>query len=326
MTGWDGDLQAAVDRQVDELWRGLAPGPDAVALRTALTDAVAGGKRLRPRLVADTHDALGGRRREAVVEAAAATELVHTAFVVHDDLIDGDDVRRGRPSVPGRFRAAGAGSTAYAVAGSVLTGDLALTAALGAFARLDLPAGPRGRLLDLVTHALTTSAVGELADVRLSLGGASVTPDEVVELAYRKTAAYSFVLPMQVGAVLADADDDVVAALGDAGRSLGIAFQLRDDLAGMFGDADVTGKDPAADLREGKLTLLVCHARDTRAWPTVERHWGDPGVTADDLHAVRRALEESGTRAAVEAVAADHLRAGTALAARFGIGAPAVAA
>lgn len=326
MTGWDADLQAAVDRQVDDLWRGVAPGLDATALRSALADAVAGGKRLRPRLVVDAHDALGGHRDGAVVGAAAATELLHTAFVVHDDLIDGDDVRRGRPSVPGRFRAAGSGSSTYAVAGSVLTGDLALAAALGAFARLDVPAAPRARMLDLVTHALTTSAVGELADVRLSLGEASPTPDEVVELAYRKTAAYSFVLPMQVGAVLADADDDVVAALGDAGRSLGIAFQLRDDLAGMFGDADVTGKDPAADLREGKLTLLVCQARGTSAWPAVERHWGDPAVTADDLLAVRHALEESGTRAAVEAVAAEHLHAGTALAARFGIGAAAVAA
>lgn len=326
MTGWDADLQAAVDRQVAELWAGVAPGPDATALHTALTDAVAGGKRLRPRLVVDAHDALGGYRHDAVVRAAAAVELLHTAFVVHDDLIDGDDVRRGRPSVPGRFRAAGAGSSTYAVAGSVLTGDLALTAALTAFARLDVPADTRARLLDLATHALTTSAVGELADVRLSLGSPAVTSEEVVELAYRKTAAYSFVLPLQVGAVLADADADVVAALGDAGRSLGIAFQLRDDLAGMFGDADVTGKDPAADLREGKLTLLVCQARGTSAWPCLERHWGDPTVTTADLDAVRRALEESGTRAAVEAVAAEHLRAGTALAARFGVGAPAVAA
>jgi geranylgeranyl diphosphate synthase type II len=258
---------------------------------------------------------------------AAAIELLHTAFVVHDDLIDNDDRRRGRPSVPGRFRAAAegmdasaGGAQAYRTAGALLTGDLALSAALRAVATLDLPSTTRRHLVDLVTEALATSATGELADVRLSLGVTFPAYDGALELAYRKTAAYSFVLPMQAGAVLAAADAATIATLGEAGRAFGVAFQLYDDLAGMFADADETGKDPVADLREGKPTLLLCHARSTAAWPDIEPRWGNPEVTVSDLRAVRRLLEDAGTREHVETVASAHLEVGLAEAGRAGVG------
>jgi geranylgeranyl diphosphate synthase type II len=128
------------------------------------------------------------------------------------------------------------------------------------------------------------------------------------------------VLPMQAGAILAGARAATIARLGDAGRALGIAFQLYDDLAGMFADSDTTGKDPLADLREGKPTLLLCHARTTAAWPVIEPRWGDSDVTLADLHTVRRLLEDAGTRAHVETVAAEHLRAGLDEAAGAGVG------
>jgi geranylgeranyl pyrophosphate synthase len=327
MSAWDSDLQARLDADLRAMWRDVGPGVDSDALGAALGHALGGGKRVRPRLLADVHDGLGGRRPEAVLGMAAAIELLHTAFVIHDDLIDNDDRRRGRPSVPGRFRAGAEemhatarGTQIYATAGALLTGDLALTAALRAVATLDLPADPRLRLMELVTEALTTSATGELADVRLSLGVTCPGYDDVLELAYRKTAAYSFVLPMQAGAVLAGARAATVASLSEAGRALGIAFQLYDDLAGMFGDSDTTGKDPLADLREGKPTLLLCHARSMAAWPEIEPRWGDPNVTLADLHVVRRLLEDAGTRGHVETVAAAHLRAGFDEAKHAGVG------
>lgn len=319
MTGWDAGLDARLERRVAELWADARPGRDGQALTDALTDAVAGGKRVRPRLVALAHDGLGGRRHDAVLDAAAALELLHTAFVVHDDLIDGDDVRRGGPSVPGRFRADAAldgasprGTDTYALAGAVLAGDLALGAALLALAGLDVPPATGRRLLALAGEALAVSAAGELADVRLTLGGAWPTVDDVLELAHRKTAAYSFVLPLQTGALLAGADDEVLTLLARAGRSLGIAFQLYDDLAGMFDDARTTGKDPLADLREGKLTLLVSHARGTSAWAELAPRWGDPAVTEHDLRTVRDALEAAGSHEHVAGVAGEHLRDGLA--------------
>jgi geranylgeranyl pyrophosphate synthase len=326
MTDWDADLELRIGRELDDLWRQVAPGPDASALRTALVDAIQGGKRVRPRLVVEVHDGLGGTRPRAVLGAAAAVELLHTAFVIHDDVIDGDDLRRGRPSVAGRFRdlAAAQGASAdsagaYAVSGAVLAGDLALSAALRVFADLPVTPDVSGRVLRLVGQAVATSAAGELADVRFTLGGQRPTDDEVLDLAARKTAAYSFMLPMQLGAVLAGSDDDVVELVGRAGRSWGIAFQLYDDLAGMFDDTELTGKDHLGDLREGKATVLTSHARTTPAGPLLESVLGNPLVTVEDLHRVRRALEEHGSRAHAEAVAADHLRAGVSRAREAGI-------
>ena len=327
MSTWDVELQARLEDDIEALWRHVGPGVDTDALHAALVDAAGGGKRVRPRLLADVHDSLGGRRPQALLGVAAAIELLHTAFVIHDDLIDNDDLRRGRLSIPGRFRVAaesmGAtsrGTQVYATAGALLTGDLALSGALRAVATLELPSPVRLRLVELVTEALATSATGELADVRLSLGAAASRYHDALELAYRKTAAYSFVLPMQAGAVLAGADAATIATLGDAGRDLGIAFQLYDDLAGMFADREATGKDPLADLRDGKPTLLLCHARSTAVWPEIAPRWGDPDLTVADLHAVRRLLEEAGTRLHVETVAEEHLQAGLGKAGHAGVG------
>ncbi|MDH2416241.1 polyprenyl synthetase family protein [Nocardioides sp. CER19] len=304
-------------RDLDELAALLPPGPSGEDLRTALAAASQGGKRFRPGLVADVHRALGGDDRAAVAAVGAGVELLHTAFVVHDDVIDGDDVRRGAPSVPGRFRRAALAEDAdprsaatRAVAGAVLTGDLALVLAMRAFATA--PVGPdvRARLLDLATEAIAVSAAGELADVRLAARLARPSTDDVLSVAERKTAWYSFALPMQLGALLAGADEATVAELGEGGLLLGIAFQLYDDLAGTFGRAEATGKSSLADLREGKATLLIAHARTTASWPLVAPVWGDEHLTDSRAAAAREVLQRCGSRAYVEQVAAEHLAAG----------------
>ena len=304
-------LQTVLDATLE---RSLAHAPasvDADRLGGALREATAGGKRFRPRLVALVHAGLGGTEHRGLAPVAAAVELLHTALVVHDDVIDGDDTRRGRRSVPGRFRAeateAGAtprGADAYALAGAVLTGDLALTAAVRTIATAPLPTAVVHRLLDLVDSALVVSATGELADVRLAAGLGRPTPAEALAMAGNKTAAYSFELPMKAGAVLAGAPAATVEGVGRVGRLLGTAFQLRDDLLGVFGDPEVTGKSDLADLREGKCTPLVVHAQGTAAWAPVAAHWGDPGITPGQAAAVRQALREAGSETYVEELAA----------------------
>ncbi|WP_166136569.1 polyprenyl synthetase family protein [Nocardioides ochotonae] len=297
----------------------LDPPPGTALLAAALFDAGRGGKRFRPRLVHAVHDLLGGVAGAAVPQVAEAVELLHTAFVVHDDVIDGDDVRRGRASTPGSFRReatdAGASPEAaatYAVAGAVLTGDLALAGSLRAVATAPLEPAVVRRLLDLLDHAIRVSAAGELADVRHSLGLAEPTLAEVLAVAEHKTAVYSFQLPMQAGAVLAGADPAVIDGLGEVGRRLGVAFQLLDDLLGVFGDPRETGKSNLGDLREGKRTPLVVHARSTAAWPQVQRHLGDAALGPDDAARVRDALEAGGSRAFVTDLVAAHVDAAVA--------------
>ena len=177
---------------------------------------------------------------------------------------------------------------------------------------------PRERmlqLLDLFDHTLAVSAAGELADVRLSLGSEEPTLQEALSVAEQKTAVYSFSLPMQCGAVLADSPDRLVDGLGRIGRHLGLAYQLVDDLTAVFGTPAQTGRPGiAGDLREGKRTPLVVHARTTSAWPVLERHLGDPELDEQGVEHVRAALTTAGSRSFVDDLATQQLREATTLA------------
>ena len=292
--------------------RAAGTDPGHARLWDALSAATEGGKRFRPALVTATHDALGGRCPEAAVEVGAATELLHTAFVIHDDVIDGDELRRGRLNVSGTFRAEAlaAGATTedardFGRTAGILAGDLALAAAIRAVATCGAPTGVVHRLLDLFDAALHTTAAGELADVRLSLDLATASLPESLTMEEQKTGAYSFALPMQAGALLAGAEDGTVARLGEAGRTLGIAYQLVDDLVGVFGDPQQTGKSTTSDLRTCKQTPLLAHARRTPQWEQVRRHLGRD-LTPDELTETRRLLTVSGSRQFVEELAETH--------------------
>lgn len=284
-------------------------GPDHARLWEALASATEGGKRFRPALLQSTHDALGGDLAHAAVEVGAALELLHTAFVIHDDVIDGDHTRRGRPNVSGTFlahaRADGADQADadhYGRTAAILAGDLALTTAVRTVATCGAPAAVVGQLLDLFDHALHTTSAGELADVRLTLGLAPASLAESMTMEADKTGAYSFALPLQAGAVLAAADGSTVLRLGEAGRLLGIAFQLMDDLIGVFADTSVSGKSSTGDLRTRKQTPLMVHARSTPEWDQIRRHLGRE-LDDEELAEVRRLLTTSGSRRFVEELA-----------------------
>ncbi|GAA1919474.1 polyprenyl synthetase family protein [Nocardioides hwasunensis] len=295
--------------------RAAAIDPDHAVLWDALCAATEGGKRFRPALVVTTHDALGGTSPDAAAVVGAAVELLHTAFVIHDDVIDGDDVRRGRPNVSGTFgdraRAADADSreaSDYGRTAAILAGDLALSTAVRAVATSGPPPDVVRRLLDLFDEALHTTAAGELADVRLSLDLAPVSLEESLAMAEQKTSAYSFSLPLRAGAVLAGADERTTDLLAEAGRALGVAFQLTDDLVGVFGDPRESGKSTTSDLRSRKQTPLLVHARSTAAWERIRRHVGRDLDDAE-LREVRELLTESGSRHFVEGLAEQRLAA-----------------
>ncbi|NMR19089.1 polyprenyl synthetase family protein [Cellulomonas fimi] len=292
------------------LARSVPFDPDYQQLWASLAEAGSGGKRFRPALVAAVYTSLGGTDSELCGCVGAAIELLHTAFVIHDDVIDGDDVRRGRLNVSGTFaaRALAAGvapdrGRVFGHTAGILAGDLALVGATRLIALCGAPATTTRRLLDLLDHAVYVTAAGELADVRLSLGVGEVSLGDIVTVEEHKTAVYSFELPLQAGAILAGADDDVVLGLSELGRLVGIAFQLLDDLQGTFGDEAVTGKSALTDLREGKVTPLIAHARTTSVWPEVAASLGSRDLTEAEADGVRALLVAAGSRQFVEELA-----------------------
>ena len=279
---------------------------DALADTAARHLLEAGGKRVRPLLTLLAARAAGAAEITGdVLDAAVVTELTHLATLYHDDVMDEAATRRGTD----------AAHRIWGNSVAILTGDLALGAAMRAVASAPVPRERMLQLLDLFDHTLAVSAAGELADVRLSLGCEEPTLQEALSVAEQKTAVYSFSLPMQCGAVLADSPDQLVDGLGRIGRHLGLAYQLVDDLTAVFGTPAQTGRPGiAGDLREGKRTPLVVHARTTSAWPVLERHLGDPDLDEQGVEHVRAALTTAGSRSFVDDLATQQLREATTLA------------
>ncbi|MFD1506297.1 polyprenyl synthetase family protein [Georgenia yuyongxinii] len=259
-----------------------------------------GGKRFRARIVTRAHAGLGGTRDEAAVQVAAAFELLHSGFLVHDDLIDHDTMRRGEPNLSAamfRFATeAGAdadGAARFSEASAILAGDLLLGMAHELFAGLDVPPAEHARLRGVLAETLFVSVAGELDDVASGLGLGVTTMEQAMEVAQSKTAMYSFQAPLGAAGILAGAAPEVMAELDALGLCLGRAFQLVDDLLGTFAPVDVTGKSNISDLREGKVTALILHARATPAWKAVREHLGRPDLDEVTARKLRRALAAS---------------------------------
>lgn len=289
-------------------------GDDYQHLWTSSRAAADGGKRMRPRFVLSAVTALGAGIDSAAVDTATAFELLHTAFLLHDDVIDGDTVRRGRPNLSGEFAAeasaqgvARAEARLWGESASILAGDLLLHAATALVGRLDVSAAVRERLLDVLDHSVVVTAAGELADVGLAVGLTAPSLPEVLGMTERKTAEYSVAGPIMAGAILAGADDRLLSVLAEYGRLVGIAFQLGDDLLGVYGDQQHTGKSVLSDLRGGKKTTLIAFARGTDSWAEIERDLGRSDLTAEEAIRLAATLESCGARGFVERLIADHV-------------------
>jgi len=318
-------------RALDEVLGGPAQAPaggvELRALAETLRLGVGTGRGVRPRLVRASYTAFGGTDDALAGALADAVELLHTAFLAHDDVLDGDEVRRGRLNAVGVFRrrayrqgASADAAAAYGDAAGILAGDLALAGAVAAVGALDVDAAARGELLRLLLDCIRTTADGELADVHHGLGLRVPTLEEALVTAERKTADYTFRLPLVGGARLAGPlTAGTSARLANLARHLGLAFQLADDLDGVFGDPAVTGKSRLGDLREGKRTPLVCHASTTSAWARIAPLLGDPGLDEDGAAVVRAELEAAGSRRFVEDLARRHLDDALLLAGALGL-------
>lgn len=286
------------------LWQGVA-------------DSARGGKRLRPRLVLTAYHGLGaGPRRSDAVQTALAFELLHTAFLLHDDVIDGDTVRRGRPNIAGGFTTDAVvrgidehRARLWGESAAILAGDLLLHAATQRVARLSTPEPVRSSILDLLDRAVFVTAAGELADVGLAIGLSDGALDDVLAMTEQKTAVYTVAAPLAAGAALAGAGEELLDLLSGYGRLVGTAFQLGDDLLGVFGEEVVTGKSASSDLRQGKQTSLIAFARGTRDWPAIEPLLGRTDLTSTDAATAAAALEACGARAFVERLLAAQVAA-----------------
>jgi geranylgeranyl diphosphate synthase, type II len=256
------------------------------------------------------HRAYGGMLYDAAACVGAAFELLHTALIVHDDVIDRDFTRRGLPNISGSYRdrAVSSGVPVRAaehagISAAVIAGDLALFNAYRLIDRSGVADHTRSKLLDVMDEAMFASAAGELIDVEFASPSAVPRVDDILTMERLKTAVYTFECPLQAGAILAGAPDEVVATLGDFGREIGIAYQIVDDLLGVFGLEAETGKTTLGDLREGKRTVLIAYATSTREWEAVAHLFGDADLDEAGAVTLREVLIGCGARSFAEGLA-----------------------
>ena len=282
-------------------------GPDVLDFVRAAAQFVSGGKRLRASFCRAGWLAAGGADGDALmIEAAAAIELLQGSALVHDDLMDGSDTRRGRPSVHRDFEARHRASDRVGDAAwfgqstAILMGDLLLSWSNEMLVAAALRADPAAaRTAITVFDACKAEvAAGQFLDVTAQTRPDVSVADAMVVVRY-KSAKYTVERPLQIGAALAGADATMLDRLSAVALPLGEAFQLRDDVLGVFGDPAVTGKPAGDDLREGKRTVLVARAlelTDDAGRATVIEGLGTEAI--DDVQSVIRV---SGALAAVEA-------------------------
>ncbi|MDF1477643.1 polyprenyl synthetase family protein [Leifsonia sp. H3M29-4] len=290
--------------------RATTMGPQYMRLWESLEANTTGGKRFRPRMVMAAYQSLGGTDTEAAAYVGAAFELLHTALIVHDDVIDRDFLRRGLPNIAGTFRQLAAEHGASdrvadhaGLSAAVIAGDLALFNSYRLIDRSGVSSLTRARLLEVMDDALFASAAGELIDVDFANLPEVPRVDDILTMERLKTAVYTFECPLQAGAILAGASDDVVTTLGDFGRDIGIAYQIVDDLLGVFGLEAETGKSTLGDLREGKRTVLIAYASSTTEWEGVAHLFGDHELDEPGAQLVRDALIDCGARSFAQGLA-----------------------
>lgn len=274
-----------------------------------------GGKRLRPALVSYTYQACGGRSQAAVLPVALAVELLHTYLLLHDDIMDHAALRRGQPTAHVRFaglhRARGLSGDAedFGRSVAILTGDLSYAWAVELMAEA-AARGPRGQELGRCFAALCQEVIGGQYLELLVAQKRAATEAELLRVLRLKSGRYSAERPIQLGALLAGAPAEAVSGLARYGAAVGEAFQLQDDLLGMFGDGDTVGKPVDSDLREGKYTFLIHHAlerADDAQRRALEAALGKPDLTPEAAREALDVLEATGARRAVTAMIAERL-------------------
>ena len=320
------DLRRAVSEVLDDFLRDQAAvlsevSDDCAPILDAISSLLSGGKRLRPAFCywgfRGTGDDLPD---EGIVTAAASLELFQAAALIHDDVMDDSDTRRGQPAVHRRFESLhaaegwdGSGER-FGLAGAVLAGDLCLgwSDELFSRARLEPDALDRGRRIFNVmrTQLMGGQYLDMLEQASSDQRGAAGAVDRARRVVTFKSAKYSIEHPLLLGGSLAGASTDQLADYSRFGLALGEAFQLRDDVLGVFGDPTETGKPAGDDLREGKRTVLVglaVQAADPAQAAQIKRYLGSPDLDASGVQTLRQVLVDTGALTGVEKIISEQV-------------------
>ncbi|WP_458041925.1 MULTISPECIES: polyprenyl synthetase family protein [Bacteria] len=312
-------LESFVSARVDEA---TDAGPLARPILELPAATLRGGKRLRAAfcywgwrsVTDDSHT-------EEIIAAAAALEIFHAAALVHDDIIDNSDTRRGRPATHRAFEAAHVAggwtgdAAAYGRSSAILAGDLLVAWSDDLFEEgiADAPADRARAARRRYAEMRRDVTVGQYLDIAAETVPAPDDEqlDRALHVASFKSARYSVQQPLLIGAAIGGANTEQQDALRAFGHPVGMAFQLRDDVLGVFGDSAATGKPSGDDLREGKRTALIAFARQelpASVRRTLDELLGDPDLEDVQVRMLQDTIRDSGALDRVEELITSYAR------------------
>jgi len=251
-----------------------------------------GGKRVRAYLVYLGCNLFSNENADKVLPVSMSYELFQTGILAHDDIIDNSETRRFKPSMHIDL---GGGHTG--VSKSICVGDFGIVSALEIIAKSEFPDEVKLKAISHQNNVFVSTIAGELCDIEFS-GRNDVPENEILGMNHLKTAQYTVSGPLVLGAILANANEDDTAKIREFGNLVGVAFQIRDDILGMFGDEAKLGKSITADMTEGKQTVLTAHFIKN-ALPEQKNKffsvYGKEQSGIAELEKVRRLLKECGS-------------------------------
>ena len=280
--------------------------PVSGSLTSFLLDS---GKRLRPLFAYAGFAAAGGNLEKSATRAMAALELLQACALIHDDLMDGSDTRRGKPSIHRHFESVHVQeqldgfAPQYGLSAAVLLGDLALVWSDQMLNTAGLTTEQYARVMPFYNEMRVELMAGQFLDIHEQTQK-DTSVDRSMKIARYKSGKYTIERPLHLGAAITSGSKEITHALSAYGLPLGEAFQLRDDLLGVFGDPSVTGKPAGDDLREGKRTVLIAmtNERQSDAQREIARkYFGKPHIDAAGVAILQEIIESTGARVELEA-------------------------
>ena len=264
--------------------------PLAVEVIDTLEDFIKGGKKVRGALTVLGYQSVGGIDLDRIYPISMAIELMHSSLLIHDDFIDKDLFRRGKPTVHSIYSKKY--SPHHGASISLIIGDVGIFLSNKLFAESGFNNKVITKALSIYEKLLVNTGYGEIMDIAFDFKE-DITWEDIMKVRIYKTAHYTFALPLSVGAILGGANESILDAVMEYSEPVGIAFQIRDDILGIFGDSNLTGKSNNSDILEGKMTLLYSKALENGSGVQKKflRKWyGNKNISQEEIKKIKKII------------------------------------
>jgi len=291
--GVDSELKRFFERKIKEA--GLISKSSADTIKILREFNLRGGKRARPVLINIGYFLAGGKNKKAILKVSPCVELIHNFFLIHDDIIDRDELRRGKPSLYAFYQKKFS-DLHKGISFALIAGDISNVLGYQILAESDFKEKNKAKALDVLNKMIERTCHGEMLEMFLK-EGEIIKESDIEKVSKYKTAYYSIADPLKLGAVLAGGNYKLLRKIESFALPIGIAFQIQDDILGIFGSREKIGKPVCSDIRENQPNLLICKTltlAGVKDRQKFQDYLGRDKISQKDVYDIRGIIKKSG--------------------------------